>query len=131
MISTLLTTLLVIDSLVLIFLVVALQQGNEGGMSSSLGSGNSQGFFGASGGVQGIIRATWICGVLFFVLAMSAAWTKTREHYAVKSNLEKQLLAPRALKTNSPLNSVPVSPIRPTPAPTPVPHPTNPNGEHK
>ncbi|MES2614733.1 MAG: preprotein translocase subunit SecG [Bdellovibrionota bacterium] len=98
MISTLLTTLLIINAVVLIFLIVALQQGNEGGIGGALGGGNSQGFFGASGGVKAIVRATWICGILFFALAMSSAWVKTHDRYALKNSLEKSLSEP--LKKN-------------------------------
>ncbi len=101
MISTLLTTLLIINAIVLIFLIVVLQQGNEGGIGGTLGGGNSQGFFGASGGVKTIIRATWICGILFFGLSMGSAWLKTHERYALKNSLEKELSEPASPQTNS------------------------------
>ncbi|MGY3803548.1 preprotein translocase subunit SecG [Pigmentibacter ruber] len=94
MISTLLTTLLIIDALVLIILIIALQQGNEGGLGGAFGGGNTTGFFGATGGVKLIVRATWICGVLFFVLAISLSWKKTHDKYELKNQLEKSLSAP-------------------------------------
>ncbi len=104
---TFLTVLLVIDVLVLMILVVGLQHGNEGGMGSAFGSGNSAGFFGASGGVSFIVRATWIAGALFFALALSLAWLKTREHYGVGREVEKLLgaevpAAPAPMATETP-----------------------------
>jgi preprotein translocase subunit SecG len=119
MISTLLTTLLIINSIVLIFLIVVLQQGNEGGLGGSLGGGNSQGFFGASGGVKTIIRATWICGVLFFGLAMSSAWVKTHERYELKNNLEKSLS--EHISPVGPINPSTPIPSKPNPKPDPLP----------
>ena len=124
MISTLLTTILVINAIVLIFLIVVLQQGNEGGIGGTLGGGNSQGFFGASGGVKAIIRATWICGILFFALAMTSAWVKTHERYALKNSLEKTLSQPSTTQSLAPSKSLPsqlspitpISPVIPTPA---------------
>lgn len=94
MISSILTTLLIIDAIVLIFLIVALQQGNEGGIGGAFGGGNTTGFFGASGGVKLIVRATWICGVLFFVLATASSWVNTHDRYALKNQLEKTLSIP-------------------------------------
>jgi preprotein translocase subunit SecG len=110
---TFLTVLLVIDVLVLMLLVVGLQHGNEGGMGSAFGSGNSAGFFGASGGVSFIVRATWIAGALFFILSLSVAWLKTREHYGVGREVEKLL--------GTDLPAAPVSPVvSPAPAASPV-----------
>jgi preprotein translocase subunit SecG len=83
MLSGLLTFLLVLVALILVLLIIVLQHGNEGGIGSAFGSGNSAGFFGASGGVSLIVRATWGFGFAFFVLAMSLAWVKTRVHYGV------------------------------------------------
>lgn len=94
MLSTLLTTLLVIDCFVMILLIIALQQGNEGGIGSAFGSENSSGFFGASGGVTFIVRATWVAGVLFFVLSTSLAWVKTRQHFGVGKELESLVTGP-------------------------------------
>lgn len=86
--TTLLTTLLMIDAIVIILLVVALQQGNEGGIGSAFGSGDSAGFFGASGGVTFIVRATWVAGALFFILTTSLAWVKTHDHFGVGRELD-------------------------------------------
>ncbi len=94
MISTLLTTLLIIDALVLIVLIIVLQQGNEGGLGGAFGGGNSAGFFGATGGVKLIVRATWVCGILFFILAMSSSWVRTSNKYELNNLLEKSLTAP-------------------------------------
>jgi len=91
MILTLLTTLLIIDAIVLFFLILLLQHGNEGGIGGSLGGGNSTGMFGASGGVKLIVRATWICGALFFILALGSSWVRTNERYAMKNTIEKSL----------------------------------------
>jgi len=113
MISTLLTTLLIIDALVLIVLIIALQQGNEGGLGGAFGGGNTTGFFGATGGVKLIIRATWICGLLFFALAISSSWVKTHNKYELKNRLEKSL--------STPASTLPAesssAPIVPTPEP--------------
>lgn len=98
MLSGFLTVLLIILALLLLLLVVVLQQGNEGGIGSAFGSGNSTGFFGASGGVSLIVRATWISGVLFFITALSLAWVKTRQHFGVGREIEntlKELNVPR------------------------------------
>lgn len=97
MLSSILTTLLIIDAIVLIFLIVVLQQGNEGGIGGAFGGGNTTGFFGASGGVKLIVRATWICGFLFFVLATSSSWVRTHDRYELKNQLEKTLSAPLEL----------------------------------
>lgn len=108
MILTLLTTLLIIDALVLIFLIIALQQGNEGGLGGAFGGGNSAGFFGATGGVKLIVQATWVCGILFFVLAMSTSWLKTHNKYDIKNQLEKSLVTPSAsVSTTPPAQSFP------------------------
>jgi preprotein translocase subunit SecG len=93
MLSTLLTVLLILDALVLMVLIIGLQHGNEGGLGSALGSGNSAGFFGASGGVNFIVRATWIAGIAFFLLTLSLSWVKTNEKYGVKSELTRDLLS--------------------------------------
>ncbi|KAB8029102.1 preprotein translocase subunit SecG [Fluviispira multicolorata] len=96
MISTLLTTLLIIDALVLIVLIIVLQQGNEGGLGGAFGGGNSAGFFGATGGVKLIVRATWVCGILFFILAMASSWVRTSNKYELNNQLEKSLAMPSA-----------------------------------
>lgn len=116
MISTLLTTLLIINALVLIILIIALQQGNEGGLGGAFGGGNTTGFFGATGGVKLIVRATWICGVLFFILAISLSWKKTHDKYELKNQLEKTLTAP---VTNTLNSSAPVAGSTPE-APAPI-----------
>lgn len=100
MILTLLTTLLIIDAVVLFFLVLIFQHGNEGGLGSSLGGGNSTGMFGASGGVKLIVRATWICGALFFILALGTSWVRTHERYTMKNEIEKTLSELDAPATN-------------------------------
>lgn len=97
MILTLLTTFLIINAIVLFFLILVLQHGNEGGFGGSLGGGNSTNMFGASGGVKFITRATWISGVIFFVLALSTSWFRTHERYAMKNAIEKSLAAPAPL----------------------------------
>lgn len=128
--STLLTTLLIIDCLVLIILIVALQQGNEGGIGSAFGSENSSGFFGASGGVTFIIRATWVAGALFFIIATSLAWVKTREHFGVGKELESIMANPEATVVASPAAASTAATSTPTaqatataPAPTSSPAP--------
>ena len=83
MLTGLLTFLLAVIVIVLIVLIIVLQHGNEGGIGSAFGSGNSTGFFGATGGVSLIVRATWIFGALFFVVSMLLSWVKTHEHFGV------------------------------------------------
>lgn len=99
-----LTTLLIIDTLVLIVLVVALQQGSEGGIGAAFGSGNSTGFFGASGGVDFIVRGTWIAGALFLILSTSLAWYRTHEKFGVGRELDEniELLEGATKKSDSP-----------------------------
>ena len=88
MLSTLLTTLLVFNCLFLIILIIVFQHGNEGGIGSAFGSGNSAGFFGASGGVDLIVRTTWVAGISFFLLATTLAWVRTNENFGVSNLLE-------------------------------------------
>jgi protein translocase SecG subunit len=96
MLVGLLTALLIFVSLVLIVLIIALQHGNEGGIGSAFGGGNSAGFFGASGGVTLIVRATWIFGAAFFFLSTTLAWVKTHEKFGVTRELDSALSAPAA-----------------------------------
>jgi preprotein translocase subunit SecG len=91
MLSGLLTALLILVALVMIVLVIVLQQGNEGGIGTAFGSGNSAGFFGASGGVTLIVRATWICGALFFGISTTLAWVKTHQHFGVSREIDDVL----------------------------------------
>ncbi len=93
MLVGLLTALLILVSVVLIVLIIALQHGNEGGIGSAFGGGNSAGFFGASGGVALIVRATWIFGAAFFVLSTALAWVKTHEKFGVTRELDSALSA--------------------------------------
>ena len=93
MLVGLLTALLIFVSVVLIVLIVALQHGNEGGIGSAFGGGNSAGFFGASGGVTLIVRATWIFGAAFFGLSTALAWVKTHEKFGVTRELDSALSA--------------------------------------
>ena len=94
MLSTILTILLFINSFVLVFLIIVLQQGNEGGISASFGAGGGQaGFFGPSGGVGLIVKATWIFGISFLVLTVSSSWVRTHDKYLIKTKVEKLLEA--------------------------------------
>lgn len=113
MLVGLLTTLLVLVSLVLIVLIVALQHGNEGGIGSAFGGGNSAGFFGASGGVALIVRATWIFGASFFVLSTALAWVKTYDKFGVTRELESAITD----TIEAPAQSPNASPAEPTEAP--------------
>jgi len=112
MFSGLLTTLLVINGLVLIVLIIALQHGNEGGMSSALGSGNASGFFGASGGVTLIVRTTWVVGILFFILSTALAWTKTHDHFGVGREIQRTETPSESLHPEP--SSVPLQTSSPT-----------------
>lgn len=94
MLVGLLTALLIFVSVVLIVLIIALQHGNEGGIGSAFGGGNSAGFFGASGGVALIVRATWIFGAAFFFLSTALAWVKTHEKFGVSRELDSALTVP-------------------------------------
>lgn len=118
MLVGLLTALLIFVSLVLIVLIIALQHGNEGGIGSAFGGGNSTGFFGASGGVALIVRATWIFGASFFVLSTALAWVKTHEKFGVTRELDAALSAtPTPAASASPA----ASPAASTPAATVAP----------
>jgi preprotein translocase subunit SecG len=97
MLITLLTTLLILTVVILLVLITVFQHGNEGGFGSALGGGNSSGFFGASGGANVIIRATWIFGGLFFLLATGLAWVRTHDSFSVGRELESVIDDP-ALK---------------------------------
>ena len=115
MLSGLLTTLLLIDCIVLMILIIALQHGNEGGIGSAFGSGNSTGFFGASGGVSLIVRATWVAGILFFGIATTLSWVKTHEHFGVGREIDSLLgsesgTKPSAPKADTSKQTAPVAP---------------------
>ncbi len=125
--STFLTILLVIDALVLILLIVGLQHGNEGGMGSAFGSGNSAGFFGASGGVSFIVRGTWIAGTLFFALSMTLAWVKTREHFGVGREVNRLLMEVPVTPTST---AAPGINAAPTAAPASTAAPVAPTAAH-
>lgn len=117
MLVGLLTALLVFVSVVLIVLIVALQHGNEGGIGSAFGGGNSAGFFGASGGVALIVRATWIFGAAFFTLSTALAWVKTYEKFGVTRELESSIteeIKPLSDTANpAPSTESPASPVAP------------------
>jgi preprotein translocase subunit SecG len=121
MLVGLLTALLVFVSIVLIVLIVALQHGNEGGIGSAFGGGNSAGFFGASGGVALIVRATWIFGAAFFGLSTALAWVKTHEKFGVTRELDSALSAsptPGVMVSPTPAGSAaPDAAVSPTIAP--------------
>ena len=118
MLSGLLTVLLIAVALILILLIIALQHGNEGGIGSAFGSGNSAGFFGASGGVSLITRATWGFGFAFFVIAMSLAWVKTHNHFGVGREIDGLLGedAPAKDAPSAVATSVPGAPAAAAPA---------------
>ncbi len=94
MLSTVLTVLLILTVIVLLVLITVFQHGNEGGIGSAFGSGNSAGFFGASGGANIIVRATWVCGTLFFVLATGLAWVRTHDSFAVSREIDSAIDSP-------------------------------------
>jgi len=122
MLVGLLTALLVFVGIVLIVLIVALQHGNEGGIGSAFGGGNSAGFFGASGGVALIVRATWIFGAAFFGLSTALAWVKTHEKFGVTRELDGALSAtptPGAAASATPDGAV-VSPAAASPVASPA-----------
>lgn len=110
MLVGLLTALLIFVSVVLVVLIIALQHGNEGGIGSAFGGGNSAGFFGASGGVALIVRATWIFGAAFFFLSTALAWVKTHEKFGVSRELDSALT----------VTPTPVAAGTPAPASTPA-----------
>lgn len=118
MLVGLLTGLLIFVSLVLIVLIIALQHGNEGGIGSAFGGGNSAGFFGASGGVTLIVRATWIFGASFFFLSTALAWVKTHEKFGVTRELDSALTAtPTPSSIASPAATAAPAASTSTPAP--------------
>lgn len=113
--STVLMVLLILNAFILLVLIIVFQQGNEGGLGGALGGGNTTGFFGASGGVGFIVKATWVAGVTFFCLALGTAWYKTYERYELKQELDRALSAPAATQ-----------PVVPQPQPRALPEtPTN------
>ncbi|MEY4064730.1 MAG: hypothetical protein RIR26_938 [Pseudomonadota bacterium] len=133
MLVGLLTAALVFVSVVLIVLIVALQHGNEGGIGSAFGGGNSAGFFGASGGVALIVRATWIFGAAFFVLSTALAWVKTHEKFGVSRELDSALsvtptptaspaavASPTAASTQPAVIASPAASAQPSAAPSPA-----------
>ena len=101
-----------------------MQHGNEGGIGSAFGSGNSTGFFGASGGVSLIVRATWVAGILFFGIATTLSWVKTHDHFGVGREIDSLLGSETGNKPAAP--AVPTAdiskqtaPVAPAPAAKP------------
>ena len=87
MISTLLTTLLIIDALVLIILIIALQQGNEGGLGGALEEVTQPAFW-----------CNWWCQTYrksnmdlwdSFYISNLLSWKKTHDKYELKINWRK------------------------------------------
>jgi preprotein translocase subunit SecG len=121
MLTGILTALLILTVIVLIVLVTVFQHGNEGGIGSSFGGGNSTGFFGASGGANIIIRGTWICGALFFGLSTTLAWVKTHDSFGVSKEISNSLSTMEGTPAASPAASAapaaPAAPAEAVPAP--------------
>lgn len=113
MLIGILTTLLILTVLILIILITVFQHGNEGGIGSSLGGGNSSGFFGASGGANIIVKATWVTGGLFFLLSLTLAWVKTNQSFAVSSEIDNLLSEPAASPTPA-IEGTPEGQLAPT-----------------
>ena len=116
MISALLTVLLILVAAILILLIIVLQHGNEGGIATAFGSGNSAGFFGASGGVDFIVKGTWIAGALFFALSLGLAWWKSHEHFGVGREIDREGDVPAA-ESPAPIVTTPAGEHFPTPVP--------------
>ena len=127
MLTGILTALLILTVIVLIVLVTVFQHGNEGGIGSSFGGGNSTGFFGASGGANIIIRGTWICGALFFGLSTTLAWVKTHESFGVSKEISNSLSTMEGTPAASPAASAapeaPAAPVAPAAPAETVPAP--------
>jgi protein translocase SecG subunit len=121
MLSAILTVLLILNVLILLVLVTVFQHGNEGGIGSSLGGGNSSGFFGASGGVNIIVRATWVAGISFFVLSISLAWLKTNESFGVSKEIDSLLEESSAPAVSPAPEATPSSEVSPAPEALPTP----------
>ena len=104
------STLFVIDCLLLI-LVILLQQGKGGDMANAFGGGGSQAVFGARSGATLLTRATSVLAALFVIFALTLTVMVQRGPGSVVGGVEPPP------ETSKPLNI--------TPAPTPAPPPGN------
>ena len=104
------TTLFVLDSILLI-LVILLQQGKGGDMANAFGGGGSQAVFGARLGATLLTRATSVLAGLFVVLALTLTVMVQRGPASVVGGVEPP--------------AAPATPLNLTPAPATTPPPGN------
>ena len=109
----LLTTLFVINCLVLL-LVILIQQGKAGDMASAFGGGSSQAAFGARTGATLLTKVTWVCASLFFVGALALSIVSSRGPGSVLGSVPAPVApAPAASQPAAP---PPAAPATPAPA---------------
>ncbi len=123
MLYYLVTTIYVVDSLVLV-LVVLLQRGKGGDMASAFGGGSSQTAFGARAGATLLTRATTVCAVLFMLCAIILGVMSERGPGSVLSGTTPPAApagatetpaAPATPGTPAPANTAPATPAPATP----------------
>ena len=128
MISKILITLLVIDSVILIAAIL-LQAGKGGGLAASFGgvTSSADAILGTRQAGNLLTKTSWWCGGLFLALAFLISLSSTRTS-APRSILDQTFQTPPAPVTPPPTPSTNVLPIQPvTPAPdakTTTPAPT-------
>ncbi len=123
MLSTLLLTLLIIDS-VLLVAAILLQAGKGGGLAASFGgvTSSADAILGTRQAGNLLTKASWWCGGLFLALAFMLSLTSSRRS-APRSILDQTFTAPPPAA--APTTKTPNSNVLPiTPAPVEAPAPT-------
>ena len=111
-------TIYVLVCLTLI-LVVLLQQGKGGDISSAFGGGGSQTAFGARAGATVLTRATTVLGVLFMLGAIVLG-IMGKSDSSIMRGLGGPAPAPATAPAPTPASQLPSPPANPTPVEKPA-----------
>lgn len=129
MISKILMTLLVIDSVILIAAIL-LQAGKGGGLAASFGgvTSSADAILGTRQAGNLLTKTSWWCGGLFIAFAFLISLSSARQS-APRSILDQTFQQPPAPVAPAPTpntNVLPIQPVTPGPgdAKTPTPAPT-------
>ena len=131
MLSTLLLTLLIIDSVILVAAIL-LQAGKGGGLAASFGgvTSSADAILGTRQAGNLLTKASWWCGGLFLAFAFMLSLSSARSN-APRSILDQTFTAPPAPVVPAPTqpgtNVLPIQPVPPSgesKTPTPAPSKT-------
>lgn len=121
MLSTLLLTLLIIDSVILVAAIL-LQAGKGGGLAASFGgvTSSADAILGTRQAGNLLTKASWWCGGLFLALAFMLSLTSSRRS-APRSILDQTFTTPPAPAAPATTPNSNVLPITPAPVEAPAP----------